>query len=71
VNSVDSVDNLREVVWCDHVQINKHQHIGSSTFDATLKGRTHIVIEEGKVKLLCDHCYALSLNLPLQEIRVS
>lgn len=65
METVDSVDKIREAVWCDHVKAGGVWYFGGRVLKVW-NAPINIVIEEGKVKLLCDACYydGLQIRLP-------
>jgi len=45
---------IREVVACDHVSVNRL--ILTNTQNFYTQGPAYIVIEEGKIKVVCPEC---------------
>jgi len=58
---VNSVDKLTEIKWCDHV------HVSVDFLKATVPTAlitspvTYLIVEEGKIKLLCGNCLRTAL----------
>ena len=69
MNSVDKLAS--QAIWCDHVSA-KGMFIGSERTSLLLSPRqttaVHIVVEEGKVKLMCTACYMKAVQIPLTAI---
>jgi len=72
VNSVDKLESLREILWCDHAGVMIQSATTGSTHVALLgKRAVHIVVEQQKVKILCHSCFVdamqerLSLVMPV------
>lgn len=59
----ETVDNVRlapltEVVWCDHLIVNKNVVVRSNMPNLYFQDqRMYLVAEEGKVKLICPDCF--------------
>jgi hypothetical protein len=69
---VNSVDNaVSQALWCDHVAA-KGMFLGSERLSILLSPRqmtaVHIVVEEGKVKMMCTSCYMKAVQIPLTVI---
>jgi hypothetical protein len=60
---VDTVDKITEAVWCDHVEAKGTWLHGKKPAICISCPKTHIVIEEGKVKILCQSCYFTAVLL--------
>lgn len=63
---VDSVDNLIEVIWCDHTYVAIVNHPPTAA-RVLAKDYCYFVIEEGKLKILCPSCFAKGL-MTLQQL---
>jgi hypothetical protein len=68
VKTVDSVDKLTEIKWCDHVHVNVDVLKATVPTALITSPVTYLIVEEGKIKLLCGNCLrqALSLRLDLR-----
>lgn len=65
-DSVDNLQTLREMLWCDHVKLIFQDGSPYSTHVALLsKQDVHIIIESGKVKLLCHECFVTAMKVRL------
>jgi ferric-dicitrate binding protein FerR (iron transport regulator) len=69
---VNSVDNspVSLAVWCPHV-LAKGMFIGADRTSLMLRrgqDPVHIVVEEGKVKLMCTSCYMKAMQLPVTTV---
>lgn len=64
MKTVDTGD-IREAVWCDHVTAFGQWIHGTRPAIVVTTPRIHIIIEEGKVKLLCPQCFLKAVQLPL------
>jgi hypothetical protein len=65
VNSVDNGDK-KEFVWCDHVAAKGYRV--DSRYPAILRISSrgvNLIVEEGKIKVLCDTCLMKALQVPL------
>ena len=65
VNSVDK-SPVSEAIWCDEV-LARGMFVGENRLSVVLQrgqGAVHIVVEEGKVKLMCTSCYMKAVQLP-------
>lgn len=65
MNSVNSVDNFREFVWCQHVRALGR--VVNNSLPGILQVDTpgvHLVTEEGKIKVLCAPCLLKALQMP-------
>lgn len=71
MNSVDSVDNLTEpvdnlteIVWCDHANVVPHPMVLSKVPHVYLKGGSYIIVEDRKVKIVCSVCWMKAIQPP-------
>ena len=61
---MDNLHELREFLWCDHASVTiqsaskEYTHVALSTTKAV-----HLVIEGGKVKILCHNCFCLAMQV--------
>lgn len=55
MNSVNNGDRLREVTWCDHAALSQTNMFGPPVL--FIIRETYLVVEEGKVKLVCKNCF--------------
>ena len=56
-DSVDNGDNYRRLVWCEHLRVDKNPLFSTTPNVAVGNiGTLYLVLEEGKVKLLCSIC---------------
>jgi hypothetical protein len=67
-SAVKSVDNeeKKEFVWCDHILASGYRV--DRRYPAILRISTrgaNLIVEEGKVKVLCDSCLMKGLQTPL------
>jgi hypothetical protein len=53
----DSVDNLREIVWCNHLKITPRPLVHTEVPHVYIHSRCYLAVEEGKVKILCPDCW--------------
>jgi len=66
---VDNLRELREFLWCDHASVTiqsvtpEYAHVGLITTKAV-----HLVIEQGKVKILCHACFCNAMQLRFTEV---
>jgi hypothetical protein len=67
VETVDT-EKLTEIVWCDHLRVTTQPLVMSKVPHVFLHGdKSYLVIEMGKVKLVCPECFYeshRSLRLP-------
>ena len=60
-SAVDSVDNYRRFVWCEHLALVQNPLFSPTPNVAVTGIRTlYLVLEECKVKLLCGTCLLAS-----------
>ena len=66
MNSVDNLRQLKEFLWCDHVGLSI-QSYGPVTMHAALvsKAAVHIVLEDGKIKVICHGCWVANQQLTI------
>lgn len=65
MNSVDTGDKLKEIVWCDHVSVIRNPLFSAMPNVCIERGpRTYLVVEEGRIKLVCTNCMMNSTKLP-------
>jgi hypothetical protein len=63
---VNSVDKLTEMCACEHVRVTWQPIVTNRTPHAWVRTMNiYIVIEEGKVKIVCSLCFRRSLDLAL------
>jgi len=61
---VDKGKNLKEFVWCDHAPVGFPTLTAGVAHLAILPERAvHIVVEEGKVKILCHSCFVAATQI--------
>lgn len=64
MNSVDSVDNsekLKEIIWCEHLEVVRNPLRGSQVPHVFLRGApVYLIVEENVVKLICPPCWLLA-----------
>jgi hypothetical protein len=69
VNSVDSGENLAEVVWCDHVSAHgqwfSDQKVPAVSIYQPRGKKIWLVVEGGKVKVMCETCFMIAVQRPL------
>jgi len=67
VNSVDNGDNLevlKEIVWCNHLEVVTMPLKGTKTPHIFLHdGPVYLVVEENKVKMICPFCWVESAKV--------
>lgn len=66
-DKMEDQEKLKEIVWCDHLGVKPQFLTMVGTPHAHVKGSCYVVVEENKVKLICDHCFiqsARTLKLP-------
>ena len=61
----DSVDNLTAIVWCDHLAVVPQPMILTNVRHAWLKKPCYLVVEDGKIKLLCSSCWCKAVQTHL------
>jgi hypothetical protein len=55
---VNSVDNLKEMIACDHLSVVWQPLLNTNVPHAWIRSKAmYVVVEEGKVKLLCPDCF--------------
>jgi hypothetical protein len=66
VETVDTVDKLAEIVWCDHLSVVIRPLVQSNVPHVYIKSKCYLAVEENKVKLVCSECWLLSVrSIPL------
>lgn len=65
---MDSVDNLTEIKWCDHVHVDVDYLKARVPTALITSPVTYLIVEEGKIKLLCGTCLRAAL-LHRQDFR--
>lgn len=61
---MDKFETLRQMVWCDHAGVTIQSATKGTTHVGLLGGKAvHVVIEEGKVKILCHQCFCDAMQL--------
>lgn len=68
VDTVDNLAKLHELLWCKHVDVMPQRMFGhATTIHAYLRGKAaaHIVVEGGKVTLLCNSCWIDLAQVPM------
>lgn len=64
MSSVDNLKQLRELLWCDHSGVALQAMTEGYTHVAVYNLlAVHIVVEQGKVKILCHACYILAMKV--------
>lgn len=67
VSSVDKLSELREFLWCDHVGVSIQSVFKEYSHVSLLSPRAvHIVVEQGKVKVLCHSCFCTAMQTRLK-----
>jgi len=60
-SAVDTGDKLTEIKWCDHIHVSV-DYLKTSVPTALITSPvTYLVVEEGKIKLLCGNCLRAAL----------
>lgn len=52
----DNGDKLKELVWCNHVRVRAWRPIGHAKPLFALSGKSYLIIEDGRAKLICGDC---------------
>jgi len=65
VDSVETVDKIKEARWCEHVKANGSWIYGSKPCIVVATPHVHMVIEDGIVKILCARCFLVAVQTPL------
>jgi hypothetical protein len=61
---VETVDKpLNQIVWCDHVHVSVDFLKASVPTALITSPVTYLIVEEGKIKLLCGNCLRQALAL--------
>lgn len=60
-SAVDSVDKLNEIKWCDHVYVSVDFLKASVPTALITSPLTYLIVEDGKIKLLCGNCLRVAL----------
>lgn len=56
-----TVDKLNEITWCDHVHVSVDFLKASVPTALISSPLTYLIVEEGKIKLLCGNCLRTAL----------
>ena len=59
----DSVDKLREILWCNHCSVIPGPLFTANQPHVFIQQPVYLVVEEGKIKLLCDNCWRIAVSL--------
>ena len=60
---MDTVDkSLKEVKWCDHLKVACNYIKLDTPVVLITSPVTYLIVEEGKIKLLCGHCLRSALS---------
>ena len=62
METVDYGDNIREVVWCDHVPVRMHFPINLTAYLEVMAAHHFLIVEENKMKLLCKTCFRAAVS---------
>jgi len=62
------VENLKEIVWCDHLVVYPRPIVMSGVPHVFVSGPQglYLAVEEGKVKLICNECWIRSQQLSIK-----
>jgi hypothetical protein len=67
--TVDKCEALTGIVCCDHVKIRRFGSVPPIAYKVDRSQRGYyIVAEEGNLKILCDECFMIAVQLPLSLI---
>lgn len=58
---MDTVDKVSEIKWCDHIHVSVDFLKAQVPTALITSPVTYLIIEEGKVKLLCGNCLRTAL----------
>lgn len=64
----DSVDNLSQILWCDHCSVDTRPLITSYVPHVHVKHPVYLVVEEGQVKLICNACWLLVTKIQIHDV---
>lgn len=65
---MDRVDNFNQIKWCDHVDVTCDYLKAGVPTALILSPVTYMIVEDGKIKLLCGSCLRTALSLRLGEL---
>jgi hypothetical protein len=61
---VDNLRELREFLWCDHAPVTIQSVTGTYAHVALSSPKgLHLVVEDGKVKILCHACFCGAMQV--------
>jgi hypothetical protein len=62
VETVEPVDKIKEVVWCNHVNARGMWLIGNKPIVRISGKGVNLVVEDGTVKLVCEGCLTKAIQ---------
>lgn len=62
---VETVDKQTEIVWCNHLKVTPRPVVMSKVPHVYIHDKCYLAVEEGKIMLICSHCWLKAVNLPM------
>lgn len=63
MDTVDNLPKLTEIVWCNHLRVIPSPLIMANGAQCYIPPqKVYLIIEEGKVKLVCPECWRAGIN---------
>ena len=63
MDTVDNREKLTELVWCNHLRVIPSPLVSASSAHCYIPPqKTYLVVENGKVKLICPECWRESIK---------